>query len=225
MSEVSHTNEKEPVLEKEYEKVIEEIKELNWESLDGKELQQLMYLSYISAREFAEALRIALELYPDDEQLKEMARGELQTQNLKFEDPADGEVYNQQGDHADYLNHFLKKYHLEKGSKTLKEYADAYLEACRALEDKVRAMSVFSREEELSGIFREILKAKNWDDGALPAFKDYLEKHIDFDSKEGGHAELTKKFPVDDSVKLFYEARLKMYRAIPRLFEKEKTGN
>lgn len=194
----------------EYKTVVEKIKSLNWENLDNQELQQLMYLSHVSAREFAEALRIALKLYPENENLQEMARGELQTNNLSFGD------YQAKGDHADYLGHFLEKMEVPKHLTIL---GDLYQAACRELDDKTRAMSIFSREEELSGIFERILKAKDWSTSELTAFRHYLEQHIAFDSNKGGHHDLTKEFPIDDSVKPFYEARLNMYRAIPKLFE------
>lgn len=196
---------------KEYKGVVEQIRDLKWENLDGQELQQLMYLSLVSAREFADALRIALKLYPKNHNLQEMAGGELQTSNLSFED------YDQVGDHADFLEHFLRKYGLE-GDENLERHAEAYRQTCQALDDKVRAMTIFSREEELSGIFKRILEAEDWSDEGLAAFKYYLAKHIALDSEEGGHAELTREFPIDDSVKSFYQARLDMYKAIPKLF-------
>jgi hypothetical protein len=203
-----------PKNKREYKEVVEQIRDLNWKNLDGAELQQLMYLSHVSAREFAEALRLVLQLYPENANLKEMAEGELQATNLSFED------YNQTGDHADFLAHFLKKYDLE-GDENLEKHAKAYRQACQALDDKIRAMTIFSREEELSGIFKGILEAKDWTAEGLPAFRYYLGRHIALDSGEGGHAELTKEFPIDDNVKSFYEARLEMYRAIPKLFEKK----
>lgn len=213
---MNHSSESMPAPErqeagKEYKEIVKQIKELNWESLNGKELQQLMYLSYVAAQEFAEALRIALKLYPNNANLTDMAHGELGADNLEFDD------YSQRGDHADFLRHFLKKYRLE-GNENLKQYGEAYRKACAGLDDRVRAMTIFSREEELSGIFREVLNAKDWSGDGLSAFQYYLETHIELDSEEGGHADLTKEFPVDDSVKPFYESRLEMYRAIPTLF-------
>ncbi|MDO8594336.1 MAG: DUF3050 domain-containing protein [bacterium] len=203
-----------PEDKREYKEVVEQIKNLNWENLDGKELQEVMYLSYVSAREFAEALRIATRLYPDNANLKEMAQGELRTSNIAFDD------YHQAGDHADFLAHFLKKYELEDDA-SLERHAEAYREVCRALPDAIRAMTIFSREEELSGIFKRILEAKDWSEEGLPAFRYYLAEHIALDAGEGGHAELTKEFPIDDRVKSFYEARLEMYKAVPKLFEEK----
>jgi hypothetical protein len=195
-----------------YREVVEAIKNLHWEKLEAREMQQLMYCSYISAREFAEALRVALELYPEDAQLQEMARGEIETTNLPYED------YTQAGDHADYLEHFIRKSGIEP-NKDVRAHGETYLEACRKQDSYVRAMTIFSREEELPGIFQRILQAPDWSAEGLPAFRHYLEKHIYLDTSSGGHHDLTQHFPVDERVKLFYEARLDMYRGIPELFQ------
>lgn len=203
--ELSHVGEK-----LEYKNTVEEIKNLNWENLPPEELQILMHLSYISAREFAESLRIARKLYPDNHNLEEMAEGELETNNLSFED------YNTKGDHADFLEHFLQKNNLLNPDQDIQFAEQGYKNFCHSLSLEARAMTIFSREEELSEIFERILKAKDWSAPGLPAFKFYLEQHIALDAGEGGHAELTKEFPVNDSVKPFYEARLEMYKkAIP----------
>lgn len=195
-----------------YKSVVEKIKNLNWENLPPEDLQKLMYLSYASAREFAESLRIARDLYPDNENLKDMAEGELQTSNLSFED------YNQAGDHADFLEFFLKKHNLLEVTPEIKTATEEYVNVCQSLDPKVRAMTIFSREEELSEIFERILQAKDWTAPGLPPFQYYLKQHIALDAGDGGHADLVKEFPVDDQVKSFYEARLQMYQeAIPDL--------
>lgn len=198
----------------EYKGVVEEIRGLEWKELSEKELQDLMYLAYTAAVEFAESLRIALELYPDNEKIREMAAGELNTKNLKLDD------YDEAGDHSEFLLHFLEKNGLSP-SEELQRFANEYQESCRRLSDNTRAMSVFSREQELPSIFAEILKARDWEAPGLEAFRFYLQEHIELDTSEGGHGELTEEMPIDDSVKPFYEARLQMYNAIPKLFDHE----
>lgn len=196
-----------------YKKLVEEIKDLKWENLEAQDLQRLMYLSCVSAREFADALTTALALYPDNKDLQKMATGELRTDNIALDD------YKKKGDHADFLEHFIRKNGLDSDTN-LVEHAEAYLKACEALDPQTRAMTIFSREEELSGIFKRILTAKDWSAPGLEAFKFYLEKHIKLDSEKGGHHDLTKELPIDERITPFYEARLKMYEAIPKLFEK-----
>jgi hypothetical protein len=195
----------------EYKALVEKIRNLNWKNLPSRELKDLMVLSYAAALEFAESLRIALDLYPEDENLQEMAKGELDASNLSFED------FDMRGDHSAFLYHFICRYNYSPSSAAVLECAREYFAACRQLPPEVRAMSVFSREAELPGIFEEILKADDWDDPMLAAFRYYLETHIDLDSDEGGHNDLLSDFIIDDSVLPFYEARLKLYDCIESL--------
>jgi hypothetical protein len=198
-----------------YLQTVEKIRNLNWEELSSNDLQKLMFLSYAAAREFAEALRITADLYPEDANVQELVSGELNTNNISF-----GE-YKQEGDHADFLNYFIQKYSLMNDDE-VQACANSYLQACARLDPELRAMSIFSREEQLSGIFRKILCAKDWSAPGLDAYRHYLEAHISLDSDEGGHHDLTKKFPIDDRVEPFYQIRLQMYHSIPKLFERSR---
>ena len=197
-----------------YKHYVDQIKNLQWGSLSPAELQQVMVLSAYAATEFAESLRIALTLFPDDANFKEMARGELTTDNLHFED------YCEQGDHKDFLWYFINKYKIESTVPIrVIETGEAYLNAVRSLDNKVRAMSIVSREQELPAIFKNILEAPDWDAVGLNAFNYYLRRHVNLDSQKGGHAELLSAHKVTDNVATFYKARLEMYRAIPKFFE------
>lgn len=199
----------------EYKSVVERIKQLNWPELSSSDLTSVWYLSWVAAVEFAEALRIALDIYPQHRGLTLMARGELKTKNLRLED------FLQAGDHYEFLEHFLKKYGVvERIDQSLVEHGERYLQACRKLSGYDRAMTVFSRELELSGIFERILEAPDWSAPGLYAFRHYLARHIQFDSSAGGHHDLTSDFPVDDRVLPFYQARLESFRLIPTLFSR-----
>lgn len=192
-----------------YKQIVEEIKNLPWGQYDPK---LIIYSSLISAIEFAESLRCALEIYPNDENLKEMAEGELKTNNLSYDD------YNSLGDHWEFLAYFCKKYNITDntvGDKMVFAKKD-YKRSVRNLGDKsVRAMTIFSREQELANIFHEIIKSHDWEKLGLDFFKYYLERHIAIDSAEGGHGDLTKDFPTDE-VKLFefYKIRRDLYRGL-----------
>ena len=200
-----------PNLPMKHKEIVEIIKNLSWKKLSAQELQQLMFLSYVAAREFAGSLRIAQDLNPGA--FAEMAKGELLTSNLAFED------YSGMGDHADFLWHFLKKYQLlENIPQSVQDSAGKYLLAIESLPKQVRAESIVSRERELSGIFSKILENPDWSLLGLAAFKYYLQEHIRLDSMPGGHADLLEKFEVTDNTSSFYEIRLGMYRCIPTLF-------
>lgn len=195
-----------------YKAVVKQIRELNWMSLSTGELQVLMYLSWVAAVEFAEALRIALQLYPHHQGLRQTAEGELETANLAYGS------FTKVGDHSEFLAHFIRENGIEV-PPPVREAGNKYLAACRSLPGEVRAMSVFSREEELERIFKEILKVPaDWSAPGLPEYRYFLKQHIQFDSCEGGHHDLTRDFLVDNRVLPFYRARLELYRPIPSLF-------
>lgn len=172
-----------------------------------------MLISQAAAVEFAESLRIALQLDPANLDLRAMAAGELQTDNLQFEE------YRAVGDHSDFLTYFIAKTGVQPTQETAAAIAH-YLTACRTLRDETRAMSIFSREQELPGIFDRIVNNPNLAaTPALQAFGYYLRAHIALDSSEGGHGQLTQSMPIDpESVLAFWRARLDLYRAIPDLF-------
>ncbi len=195
-----------------HKNVIDEIKQLRWERLSASELQVLTILAAYAAREFAESLRIALRLYPESSELREMASGELETSNLQFGD------YSQPGDHANFLWHFINKHNLTELHPEAVRAGETYLAKVRELPDEIRAMSIISRERELPQIFERILEARDWSMPILEAFHHYLKEHIRLDSMEGGHADLLSSFIVTNEITVFYKARLDMYRCISTLF-------
>ncbi|MGK4581606.1 DUF3050 domain-containing protein [Kitasatospora sp. HPMI-4] len=197
-----------------YKTFVDRILGLPFENLSTHELKQVWYLSWVAAVEFGEALRLSDKLHPDHPGLQEMILGELETTNLALDDFQDAK------DHHEFLAHFLRKHGvMEEMEAELGEYAEKYLAACRALDPHTRAMTVFSREEELSGIFARFLDspAENWEHDGLYAFKHYLTTHIVLDSSEGGHHDLTSDFVIDDSVSPFFEARFETFRLVPSL--------
>ena len=195
-----------------YKEWVRRIRALPFENMNQRELTQVWYLSWVAAVEFAEALRLSLKLYPDHPGLQAMAFGELETINLALDD------FQEPADHHAFLEHFLRKHDvMDEMQAEMGQYAEHYLAECRKLDDYTRAMTVFSREEELSGIFARFLDAKDWSGPGLYAFKHYLSTHIVLDSSEGGHHDLTSDFPVDNRVEPFYKARFETFRLIPSL--------
>jgi hypothetical protein len=155
-----------------YKNTVASLKSLDWKLLTTPyEITQLMWISYVCAKEFSESLRIALRLYGDNPDLIRMAQGELDTDNLYFRS------YTKKGDHYEFLKHFLERGGVLRGIQTFFPEsipeegrvilptglpgegiyaAQKYLITVSALSDEVRAMSVFSREEELAGIFSNL---------------------------------------------------------------------
>lgn len=193
-----------------YKEVVEKICQLPWQDLPPEGLQNLMHLSYHSALEFAEALKITLRLYPNDLSLKAMAEGELGTDNLQYSD------YRKVADHSEFLKHFIDNEDVQCPQNIISA-AKNYRRFCAAQNDVTRAASIFSREEELSGIFECILTAKDWSAPGLGAFRYYLQRHIYLDSAPGGHRDLIKQLAINEDLTPFYIARYDMYLSIPSL--------
>ena len=196
-----------------YKNIVKQIQDLRWQNLGDGDLQRLMVLSGYSALEFAKSLRLSLLLHPENHALQEMAREELQTDNLTYGG------YQKRGDHADFLWHFIRENELVQ--EDLRVVGRDYMRRVDALPDETVVMSIVSREQELPGIFTRILTAPRWQAPGLPEFKYYLQRHIALDSAEGGHADMLRGMPVDDRLIDFYRARLDMYRSIPALFSGE----
>lgn len=204
-----------------YKETVGQIVALQWGRLQTEDLKVLMVLSAVAATEFARSLRLALRVFPSYKGLEEMSRGELLTGNLTFEE------YDKVGDHSDFLWYFITKHQLTtflpraRPGLDFTTIANSYYAEVGALAPMVQAMSVVSREQELPEIFKQILLAEGWSDHqALRAFRYYLEAHIRLDSEEDGHADLTADIEVDDSVEIFYQIRLNLYRrGLPRLFQ------
>lgn len=190
--------------------VIGEITNLPWQRLSPAGLQQLMVLSHHAAREFAASLRVAKRLYPNNKELYEMATGELETTNLHFDS------YKGPGDHADYLDHFIRKCNVPT---QVHAKGTAYERLVAQLPDTVRASSVFEREQYLPEIFKRILAAPDWDAPGLEAYRHYLEKHIQFDTEPGGHAEKVANL---STTAAFWNERRHMYRSLGPFSEEFK---
>ena len=189
-----------------YKELIQEIADLPWKTANPADL---IFLSRGTALEFAASLREAVKLHPEDLRLKEMAEGELSTVNMTYED------YVGPGDHWEFLDHFIRKAAITPSSAEVSASVLEYAAAVEEMSTEDRAMTVFSREEELTFIFRRIIDAFDWDALGYGFYRYYLESHVLFDSGDGGHHHLTRHFPLHaDVLDRFYRIRLKLYQLL-----------
>jgi hypothetical protein len=66
----------------EYEKVVDDINDLNWSHITQADLINVAWIYHYFSIQFRENLEVARSLYPDDERLLELDRGERNTDNL-----------------------------------------------------------------------------------------------------------------------------------------------
>ena len=202
-----------------YEKVVDDICNLNWAGLTQQELIGIAWVYYYFSVQFRESLEIACKLYPDDPQLQELDRGERNTDNLS---PWPGVAgIAEKMNHDEFMRRALGLSRIsERRRHNLESIGEAYLSKVRAIDEKIRALALASYEDGgLESVFRAILTAPDWDNPLLAAFKHFLIEHIKFDSDPAqGHGALCRHLPPDDRLAPLWEAFRHMFvLAAPRL--------
>ena len=202
-----------------YEQVIDETCDLNWAELNEEDLIRVAWAYYHFSVQFRECLEIAREMYPDDERLLQLDRGERYTDNLSpwpgVANP--GEKIN----HDEFMRRTLELAKIpEIGRVVLSDIGNKYLKAVRAIDPKIRALALATYEDGgLEKVFRAILTAPSWKGPLQQAFKHFLAEHIRFDSDpDQGHGALCRHLTPDDRVlPLWVEFKHMLTEAAPNL--------
>ena len=198
---------------------ISDICELNWSRIDQIELTSVAWAYYHFSVQFRENLEIARDLYPHDGRLRELDRGERNTDNLS---PWPGVAKpGERMSHDEFMRRTLELTPIEESERErLRGIGQSYLATVRSLDKTSRALSIASYEDGgLEKVFRSILKAPCWEGALLQAFKHFLIEHIRFDSDpDAGHGALCRHLTPDDRVLRFWTAfELMLLEAVPRL--------
>ena len=184
-----------------YRLVIDEICELNWESLTSREMVSAAWGYYFFSIQFRENLEIARDLYPDDDKLKHLMTEECATDNLS---PWPGVA--ERGERMNHDEYMRRTLDLSPVSSKQAAYfaaaGQAYLAEMRALDPISRALSIASYEDDgLEKVFTAMLKFQHWDNALLRSFQHFLVEHVRFDSNpEAGHGALSRHLAPDDRV-------------------------
>jgi len=184
-----------------YKKVIQDICDLGWSKLSQDELINVAWAYYYFSTQFRETMEIALSLYPDDERLQELDRGERNTDNLS---PYPGVAApGEKMHHEEFMRRTLTLTPIpEERRRALEAMGASYLASVHALDKMTRAISLPSYEDGgLEAVFRSIIKAPDWDGELLGAFKHFLVGHIALDSDpDAGHGALCRHLVPDDRI-------------------------
>ncbi len=200
-TQLSHTVTEHETTDLAYKKVVADITNLNWTTLSRDDLINVAWAYYYFSTQFRENMEIALSLFPEDERLQELDRGERNTDNLSpYPGVADpGEKMH----HEEYMRRTLALEPIaEERRLALEAFGASYLAKARSLDITTRAISLSSYEDGgLEAVFRSIVKAPHWDGPLLGAFKHFLVGHIQLDSDpEAGHGSLCRHLQADDRV-------------------------
>jgi len=199
-----------------YHAVIDEISGLNWSALSREELMAVCAAYYYFSVQFVEAVDIACELYPSDPKLAELRAGECDTDNLS---PYPGVAEEEEKmNHDEFIRRAVAMSSLKPAERARVEaIGRAYLDDVHGMERFVRAMSLSSYEDEgLPQVFKAMLKARDWDEPSLGAFKHFLVQHVALDSNV--HGALCRHLVADDRILPLWKAfRNLLVDAAPKL--------
>jgi hypothetical protein len=202
-----------------YPAVVNEICDLNWRLLNDVELTRVAWAYYHFSVQFRENLELARMLYPDDDRLLELDRGERNTDNLS---PWPGvAAAGERMHHDEFLRRVLELVPIaERERDRLTSIGRHYLATLRCRDKTSRALSIASYEDGgLEKVFGAILEALCWQGPLLQAFRHFLVRHIEFDADpQAGHGSLCRHLAPDDRVLPFWIAFQSMLLdAVPRL--------
>lgn len=192
---------------------------LRWSALDQENLLRVAQTYYYFSIQFRENLHIACDLYPHDANLRELEREECNTANLS---PWPGvAIPGEKMNHDEFMRRLLDlRPARELRSPHLDRLGRSYLDAIREIAPEIRAMSIGSYEGGgLERVFRAFLRAPDWGNPALAAFRHFLVEHIRFDhDPEHGHGVLSRHLAPDERViPLWAEYEHLLIRAVPEL--------
>lgn len=191
----------------EFRQVVNEICNLDWQSLTADEMVAAAHAYYYFSIQFRENLLVARSLYPDDNKLLDLEVGECDTDNLS---PWPGVAASaERMDHDEFMRRALELLPVEpERAARFHAIGEAYLATVRSRDPFARALSIASYEDGgLESVFKAILRFEAWDNGVLRAFRHFVIEHIRFDSDpDGGHGALCRHLQPDDRVLVFWEA-------------------
>jgi len=201
-----------------YEKVVDEISQLDWSGLTQDDLVDVAWAYYHFSVQFRENLQIACQLYPQDK-LQQLEQEECNTSNLS---PwpgvaAAGEKMN----HDEFMRRLLQLSPIsEERRSNLERIGQSYLAEIREIDPTTRALSITSYEDGgLEKVFGAFLEARDWNGPLLQAFRHFVTEHIKFDSDpEQGHGALSRELAPDDRIMpLWIAFRDLLVQSVPKL--------
>ena len=202
-----------------YRVILDEICALHWEGLSRDDLIALAQAYYYFSVQFRENLQTARALYPQDGKLAQLEAEECGTANLS---PWPGVAEPGEAmDHDEFLRRLLCS-PPDRGDEGcgLSAIGENYLLAVRTIDPAVRALSIASYEDGgLDRVFRAFLRAPDWQDLRLQAFRHFLTRHLGFDGDPvHGHGALSRHLRPDDRIlPLWVAFKTLLVKSVPRL--------
>jgi len=190
-----------------YTLAVDRICDLEWTDLTEQQFVDVAWAYYFFSIQFRENLTITCGLFPDDAKLQQLEREECATDNLS---PwpgvaAAGEKMN----HDEFMRRLLQLAPISDEKRlAFEEAGERYLDDVRRTDPLTRALSIASYEDGgLERIFRAFLRAPEFNNPALKAFRHFLCEHIRFDNDpDQGHGALSRHLAPDDRILPLWQA-------------------
>jgi hypothetical protein len=214
------------VSELSYNKVIDEIRNLDWLNLDEDGMVGVAWAYYYVSIQFRENLQVARQLHPEDEKLRDLEREECNTDNLS---PWPGVAQaGEKMDHDEFMKRALALANIpEAKRRRFEEAGGRYLDEMRNMDATSRAMSINSYEDGgLEQVFRAMLSSPKSQDPLLCAFRHFLSEHVRFDSDPTqGHGSMVRHLRPDNRIRPVWVAfRNILIEFVPQLSRPSPAG-
>ena len=202
-----------------YTHIVDQICGLDWEHCSQDDLKAVAAAYYYFSVAFCETVEIACAHYPDDEGLMALREGECETDNLSPYPgiAAQGERMN----HNEFMRRVVAMSALDRHlAERIGKMGEAYLGKIRSVDPVLRITCLASYEDGgLERVFRSVLRAQDWQEPSLLAFRHFLVGHVELDSDpEGGHGALCRHLTPDERIAPLWNAFLHLLmEAAPNL--------
>jgi hypothetical protein len=184
-----------------YKKIVDEICGLRWSEIDRNELLAVSQACYYFSVQFCETVKIACRLHPFDHLLAELREGCCNSDGLS---PYPGVAEpSEKLNHSEFMRRVQAMSSLDRETRArVERLGAAYLAEIRRTAAETRVRSLPSYEGGgLERIFSAVLRARDWDEPSLAAFRHFLVGYIDLDSDPDiGHGALCRHLVPDDGI-------------------------
>jgi|tagenome__1003787_1003787.scaffolds.fasta_scaffold20922369_1 hypothetical protein len=184
-----------------YQQIVDEICRFRWSEINRSELLAVSQAYYYFSVQFCETVEMACRLHPFDHLLAELREGQCNSDDLS---PYPGVAQpSERMDHGEYMRRVLAMSSLDRNTRArVEQLGMAYLAEIRRTGAETRVMSLPSYEDGgLEKVFSAVLRARDWNEPSLAAFRHFLVEHIDLDSDpDMGHGALCRHLIPDDRI-------------------------
>jgi hypothetical protein len=184
-----------------YQQIVDEICHFRWSEINRNELLAVSQATYYFSVQFCETVEMACRLHPFDPLLAELREEQCNSDDLS---PYPGVAKPcEKLNLGEFMRRVLVLSSLDRETRARIEHLGAaYLAEVRRTGVETRVRSLPSYEDGgLEKVFSAVLRARDWNEPSLAAFRHFLAGHIDLDTDpDMGHGALCRHLVADDRI-------------------------